>query len=149
MNQDIKKLWITALRGDAYQQATGALREELYDANDYDDAGNPSGPVKYAHCCLGVLCDLHSKATGMKWDDATDQYYETGSILPRAVADWAGIEDEYRTNIFNPSTVDIKVTVENPEPETEDDTNEDFVLSELNDDGYTFSEIADLIEAQL
>lgn len=47
MNQEIKKRWVAALRSGDYKQGTGALR----------NADNK-------FCCLGVLCDLHSKAHG-------------------------------------------------------------------------------------
>lgn len=40
MNQDIKKLWVDALRSGKYQQAEGALR------------------ISDGYCCLGVLCEV-------------------------------------------------------------------------------------------
>jgi hypothetical protein len=54
MNPEIKARWVAALRSGEYQQTTGNLRTE----NGF--------------CCLGVLCDLHSKATGIEW--AVDTY---------------------------------------------------------------------------
>ena len=44
MNQEIKKLWLEALRSGDYKQARGTLRRQYGD--------NPH------HCCLGVLCEI-------------------------------------------------------------------------------------------
>ena len=62
MNQQIKQLWVNALRSGEYKQATGRLRK-----ND-------------GYCCLGVLCDLHSKTTGeghWEGEGEGDQAYST------------------------------------------------------------------------
>jgi len=78
------------------------------------------------YCCLGVLCDLAAKAevipepeleNGAYWYDG-DRYY-----LSRKVQEWAGLE-------FN-----------NPSSETASDA-----LANLNDEGLTFTQIADFVE---
>jgi len=43
MNQNIKELWVKALRSGDFRQTIGAMR-------DYDYKGNPG-----SYCCLGVL----------------------------------------------------------------------------------------------
>lgn len=83
------------------------------------------------YCCLGVLCDLYTKETGNgTWESDTQYTFEfmykeendTPSCvnldLPPIVRKWAGI-----TNVFE----------------------EELVI--LNDDeGFTFNQIADVIE---
>ena len=76
-------------------------------------------------CCLGVLCDLYGKEHNVEWKlvDA-GIYYEfqdKKAILPLSVIEWAGVEDD------NPEICETP-------------------LSRLNDTGYTFNEIADIIE---
>lgn len=122
MNPEVKTQWLAALRGEEYQQAEGGLR-----------LGRPEhGPV--CHCCLGVLCDLHAKATGGRWEpsvacgDNAAAYLNEVSYLPREVQAWAGLLD------LNPTVVNAAITT---------------TLSSLNDNGATFKQIADLIEAQL
>lgn len=115
MNLDIKSDWVEALRSGNYKQSTTFLKT---------DEG---------FCCLGVLCDLHSKATGEGSWKGTFYVLESGDysdeILPDAVRKWAGLERHNPSVLY---AVDLSDTV-----------------SELNDSGTTFSRIADLIEAQL
>jgi hypothetical protein len=90
---------------------------------------------KDAFCCLGVLCDLASQDGTGKWGKAGDKLYhfytegqEKGGFLPVAVQDWAGLDD------MSPGV---------------HHEGECRALAGLNDDGLTFNQIADLIEAQL
>jgi len=87
-----------------------------------------------SYCCLGVLCDLYLKENNQEWtvlsntEENIDEYYIAGQseTLPRPVRGWAGIEDSM--------------------PKTPLGTS----LIALNDDeDYTFSLIADVIEAEL
>jgi hypothetical protein len=76
MDQQVKKLWLEALRSGEYMQTTGELR-------------NGAG-----FCCLGVLCDLHAKQTGKgHWKD--DAYFSASAgdsgVPVDAVRDWAGL----------------------------------------------------------
>lgn len=81
-------------------------------------------------CCLGVLCDLYGKEHNVEWDLVEDEdhnYYrfqDGEASLPLSVIEWAGVEDT------NPSIPGKS-------------------LAELNDNGSTFNEIADLIEEHL
>jgi hypothetical protein len=128
MNTTIKSQWIAALRSGDYKQGRGWLRTDNY------------------YCCLGVLCDLHSKANPdhrQSWrpmcnyiDPLEKEYIEyiyaygksTTRLLPDDVQRWAGI---------GCSDPDIVVD------------NEALILSQLNDRGYTFEQIAKHIEEQL
>lgn len=80
MNKRVKKKWIKALESGKYKQTTGKLKG------------------KQGYCCLGVLCDLHAKETGKKWEptgsyNAPEYLGETGR-LPFTVCKWAGIDDD-------------------------------------------------------
>ena len=59
MNKDIKTLWVAALRSGDYEQAQGVLKR---------DGG---------FCCLGVLCDLHSKQYERKWYNGSYSEYHS------------------------------------------------------------------------
>ena len=109
MKEEIKKLWLAALRSGKYNQGQNALRR-----------GNK-------FCCLGVLCDLHAKETSGKWRRM--KVYLGGSVvLPTEVCVWAGLREP------------------NPLAKTEDLSSS---LVELNDGGWSFSEIADIIEKEI
>lgn len=124
MNPEIKSKWVAALRSGEYQQT----EERLCDGEG-------------GFCCLGVLSDLHMKATGNgEWSE--DYFRHPGyradgifkeDVPPRAVLDWAGMGSE------------------NPMMKLVDAEGEEYrdTIAELNDSGRTFAEIADLIEAQL
>lgn len=111
MNQEIKKKWVDALRSGEYQKGVGNL--------------NWGG----AFCCLGVLCDIHSKETGTKWEDS-GKYIDSHSYLPDQVMGWAELpRSQFGADVMRQS---VRLS-----------------LVSLNDAGVTFREIADLIEAQL
>jgi len=118
MDVEIKKLWLEALRSGEYKQAQGLLT---------DGEG---------FCCLGVLCDIHSKVTGDgDWHDYVDSpttyiagLYESSDVLPAEVAEWAGL------GITSPHVRHGANSV---------------AIAELNDLGYEFSKLADIIEDQL
>jgi hypothetical protein len=79
-------------------------------------------------CCLGVLCDLYGKENNVEWDlvndDGNYEFHYQSERLPLFVVEWAGVEND------NPEICETS-------------------LSELNDKGSTFNEIADLIEEHL
>ncbi len=75
MKKDIKERWIKALLSGEYFQAQGCLK--------YGDG----------YCCLGVLCDLYLIEKGGQWeiDKGTFHIDDEDSLLPKKVADWAGV----------------------------------------------------------
>ena len=80
-------------------------------------------------CCLGVLCDLYIKENNVEWEINEDDMYryeKHSAVLPPSVVEWAGVEDS------NPYVNGGIGT-----------------LSGLNDKGFTFNEIAGLIEEHL
>lgn len=146
MDSERKAEWVAALRSGEYQQARGALARK-------DDE---NGTVRY--CCLGVACDLAAKAgiigepqTESDFEDdklAFTYEYETGhgrvretATLPRPVRTWLGLDG-------------LGSDAHNPMVQFQFDTEEQHAryplgqatLAEINDEGYDFNKIADLIE---
>lgn len=131
MNPQVKEKWINALRSGEYKQG----REKLRSPNGY--------------CCLGVLCDLYSKEKEIEWTfkeafeeentQPVDRWYFDGEseFLPQSVKEWAELEQ------INPL---IKIDVDDP---WEDPWSYHEEVANLNDTGYTFTAIANLIEQQL
>lgn len=76
MNEEVKKLWVNALRSGKYKQAKSTLRNN------------------YGYCCLGVLCDLYDPN---KWEhsdfvpETRFSYLYMTSLLPTEVVQWAGL----------------------------------------------------------
>lgn len=130
MNREIRDQWTAALRSGDYFQGRAALHTNI------------NGHVQ--HCCLGVLCELALKAgvvertsrygdEGYGWADSSGIAVEN-SILPDEVRDWAGLKS--RAGVLPVRVVDAN-------GRGRDD------LTELNDvAGYTFEQIADVIEEQ-
>ena len=109
MNQEIKTKWVAALRSGEYTQAKGKLK------------------IEESFCCLGVLCDLHSKEKTIEWNK--ELYLEATGMLPEAVKEWANID----SSNGNPVIINKKSQT----------------LAWHNDENSTFLEIADAIENQL
>lgn len=118
MKKEIADKWTAALRSSDYKQGPGALCKDG------------------AFCCLGVLCDLHRQEVGGEWTKADvpfasvpagSTYYTAGddydyALLPETVAEWAGVRSV------------------SPSPRYQQ------CLTVLNDNGWTFERIADLID---
>lgn len=79
-------------------------------------------------CCLGVLCELHRKNCEKpdKWKSQWQRFYyaNQGNYIPLTVRQWA------------------EIVTSNPETSL-------GPLAYLNDLGYTFEQIADIIEKEL
>jgi len=132
MNPQVKEMWVNALMSGDYEQTQGKLRTTT------------------GFCCLGVLTDLYAKETNQDWilessdpeNIATEDYYtfeQTDDFLPESVKQWAGLD-----------SVCPKVMVENDDccEEFGDDEYIPQELSELNDNGESFIQIAKLIQDQ-
>ena len=81
----------------------------------------------YYYCCLGVLSVLYCKAHASSWRMAGRK-----QGLSRKVATWAGLPK----GLKGPTDVSIRIR-------------SSFSLSGANDQGATFTMIADAIETQL
>lgn len=119
MNTEIKEKWLKALRSGEYIQTTGILK---------DDRG---------YCCLGVLCDLYRKDKNIQGFDNEKGIFidlfenKSNEILTDDVMLWAGLDNR------DPAvSLGLKEFFSN-------------TLSNLNDNGESFNEIADLIEQNL
>lgn len=117
----LKALWTKALRSGEYTQGKSVLRR--------DDK----------FCCLGVACDLYSKEhPEYPVRDYKDSYtYGPNAInlvLPTEVQEWLF---EYTTQHdgHNPAFTIVS-----------DTDSQCISLAELNDSGFTFSQIADVID---
>jgi hypothetical protein len=126
MKADIKAKWLADLRSGKFPQTDSILRS----------------PVGY--CCLGVLCDLYSRETGVPWEEnAHVEFSMHGghSVLPNEVQTWADLHHEHGGYI----------TATKYHDEGEETTvDHDVTLTELNDNWkYDFAQIADVIEQQL
>jgi hypothetical protein len=130
MNPEVKQKWIDALRSGKYDQGSEKLRSVT------------------GYCCLGVLCDLYSKEQGAEWEfhgiietnlQPQDYWYFEGEseFLPESVKEWAGLP------VGNPS-----VRVDVTDNADEDDWFYNDEIANLNDSGYTFNELSELIEQQ-
>jgi hypothetical protein len=124
INPEIKELWCNTLESDEYTQAKGRLR-------------NTNG-----FCCLGVLSDLAVKAGVQEWvvdvDDGNNSYAikEDEKTLKRGTLSyeiqyWAGLN-----------------LVGNDDPIVQWH-GKSRRLSALNDEGYDFKTIAQIIREQL
>lgn len=131
MNPEWKAKWLEALRSGKYVQGTDCLR------NSEDQ-----------YCCLGVLCDVYDTS---QWhpeisfgkhrkycttDDFDDMY------IPFSLYKAFGVSSH---NPKLPVSGDLQRRLEN-------DHNihtTDIGLARLNDLGFTFNEIADLIDQYL
>jgi hypothetical protein len=117
MNVTIATLWADAL--SSYEQGQDRLRRD----NTY--------------CPLGVLCNEHSKATGMPWTLQDGYYTYLGErvLLPPAVVDWAGFEEHeiIRYQLYSSINVRLGGTT----------------VPLLGYARYTFPEIAELIREEL
>ncbi len=131
MNPEIKEKWVSALLSGKYDQGDGKLRS----VNGY--------------CCLGVLCDIYSHEHNQEWKfrgneetnlQPQDYWYfdDESEFLPESVRDWAGITQK---------SPYVKIDVQ------EDNEEENWFyhehVADLNDSGYTFTELANLIQTQL
>lgn len=122
MHPDKKELWITALRSGEYRQGQSALHTKRY----------VGAEVVTTFCCLGVLCDVARKngldlrVEGLDSVFGDVKYGENTAFLPVEVVGWAGLQAS--------------------NPHFFEESGEYRSLAGLNDQGATFSQIADIIE---
>lgn len=145
MNPQVKEKWVEALTNGTYKQAQGALQHdgELVD-----------GTLGVGYCCLGVLCDLYVKENpknphGARWEDGAFKFFDEklgrsrseGDLPPGFVYKWAGLDVE------DGSAPYVGISVEEAEGYGLVDESESLAV--LNDEGWTFKDIAEKIREQL
>lgn len=145
MNPEIKERWLTALRSGKYKQTDGYLNIQRNNPEAVPE-GNLRGN---GYCCLGVLCEL-AVADGVikKRHSPEGDFFEYGnpeandwdySVLPLSVKDWAGLTDT------NPYINDTFI-----DEDSDSDYPDNWIpISEPNDNGSNFEEIAQMIERDL
>lgn len=124
MNQEIKTKWLTALRSGKYEQGKGFLKN--LDNN---------------FCCLGVLCDIAIKENPElgKWvENDNDNYDEGDSITNHYVIE---TKDGDESGVL-PDAIRSWANMESPNPYI---TTKGMTLAQLNDQGNSFNQIADII----
>ena len=130
MNKAYKEKWVKALRSGKYKQTKGQLVRECGDDKTY--------------CCLGVLCDLVRNddqlgGTGlqMECNDALTIHPngESGGVIPFVTRKYLEIREGNPTLGFVGRA----------------DTKYNYIqtLANLNDNGMSFDQIADIIENKL
>ena len=77
-------------------------------------------------CCLGVLCDISGLSEWKKRPDDKEEYLGAYALLNKPIMDWSGMQNDsgYVSHGIN----------------------YDFQLTNLNDKGSSFAELADIIE---
>ena len=118
MKEEVKDLWLEALRSGKFRQGRRRLKVML-----------PDGRFEY--CCLGVLCEIAKPYLLDMWEKEEKEdvhfirFYGvfSGTLSPQ-VMDWAGMENDLGTRKGGP------------------------LLAYLNDGGWSFEEIARVIELE-
>ena len=94
-------------------------------SDDYEQGQRALRDDDDHYCCLGVACDISELS---EWDGG--DYLNQGGDLPDEVMDWLGLATPEGTYFWR----DRGLTR--------------HTLAELNDNGFTFNEIADIIERE-
>lgn len=118
MNKEIQKKWVEALRSGKYRQGEESLWSSYQEVLNYvdDDGQEHWEEVGETYCCLGVLCQI--------------------------------VDPEWR-EFFYDNGMDLQTTDLSDPVEHESGLDNNHVrsnLAELNDTGYSFDQIATIIE---
>lgn len=122
MNQEIKKRWVAALRSGSYKQRNGRLR--------YTE-----GDLETKYCCLGVLCDIVKDELGLEWVEQGTILGRTACI-PNTICEYTGVHAWGEFARTDNQCV-------------ERDNYKFSNLAHMNDNGFSFEEIAQVIEEKL
>lgn len=156
MDTEVKKLWIEALRSGKYLQCVG----KLHDYVDIEDSLVPESD-RHSYCCLGVLCDLalqNGVDVELQYRKINDNlpgqnvyfYDDESGVLPESVMRWAGLAEKNPDIYLGDIRPDI-VQWMIDELGNDSDINEHSyqLISEINDLGVGFLDIAEIIEKAL
>lgn len=136
MDAEIKRRWVEALRSGNYKQERKALIHKAH---------TPNGRDRYSYCCLGVLCAVldPERIERAKFDENGNIFWNQLDLV-----DIEGEEPEVDDSQLLPRWAQ-KMAGLGEDPTVQYCSNEHSCLSGLNDELLSFTEIADLIEAQL
>lgn len=145
MKAEYKQRWVEALRSGDYEQATGKL-------TIVDDNGNKS------HCCLGLLCELVKDDMGLSVREVqrvvggyslgygtTDEYGDDSfatAVLSSPIEQAVGLSHRYG----GVPEYNFNLDPSKPVDGWTEGADVQLHLASLNDEGFTFSQIADIIE---
>lgn len=124
MDHSVKLRWVRALRSGEYKQS----KESFLRITQKDHSK--------IYCCFGVLCELYLREfTGYEFTspekgEICDKLFGIPNVLPVPVMKWAGLQ----------SSVGPILEYNKEQPVT---------LATLNDLGYDFQTLADIIEEYL
>jgi hypothetical protein len=157
MNPEIKAQWIAALRSGDYQQGRATL------AKAYAEEGK----IVTKYCCLGVLCDVLTRnnfpglrltddprpriGIPLKWSYGVNDWKES-SVLPKDLNFALGLNESNPRIPFNQEIWDdprLDYVKSSDVPVKSYYVPSSIDLASLNDHGFSFTEIADLIETYL
>lgn len=128
---EFKEKWLIALRSGDYQQTKGWLRK----------SGERDG-----FCCLGVACDILDSGLwiiGGNYSNPQVQHWKDKDCLPPRFATKQMFVGGYSFIETDPDDDGYR------QGEDEEDHDAYTKLSNMNDHGSTFAEIADWIEVNL
>lgn len=132
MNKNAEK-WVAALKSGDYDQTQSVLKRT---ASDPDNAN-------VGHCCLGVACEVYHKETGEgEWK------VEILATIPYFVTDDSADTPQTKNDIVLPVAVREWLGLASTGGDYLDGYGDASSLTDLNDSGATFAEIADLIESE-
>jgi hypothetical protein len=130
MRKDVMEMWVKALRSGNYSQT----KECLHDSKGM--------------CCLGVLCDIYTQGREgwAEWDlcDEEERVDDHGNI--EDYAQWSMFDNHETLPCEVREWANIKHSDGSFETEGCDGTQYTESLATLNDKGYTFNDLADIIE---
>lgn len=137
MKNEIKQQWLAALRGGTYSQARSCLHK-----ND-------------EFCCLGVLCDLVAPDKWIPAHGGTSVFgFDVGAgdierlTLPGFVMGACGFPNGSPTiDVPKDNPMWTRLQARDAHGYTSNFKEGKISLAALNDYGFSFAEIADLIEA--
>ena len=129
MNKVVADKWIEALRSGKYAQTRGTLCRSICEST--------------SHCCLGVLTEiaiehgLKVEKTRYEKDKNIVVYNGNAAFLPMNVQAWAEIKN-VDGMMFGGEGIEADIEIGGKKYAS---------LAQANDDGKTFDEIADVLEA--
>ena len=131
-NKEALRNWVSELRSGKYPQTSGQLR---------DSEG--------AYCCLGVACEISNLGEWTGVENYLAKGDERMGSLPLAIREFYGTGSEDMVHISNESVIKVlgqeffETLVDNVAMNTGH-----LNLANLNDNGATFADIADIIELE-
>lgn len=134
MKADVKAQWVAALRSGTYQQGQAQLRRKIADGS-------------YQYCCLGVLCAITPEIE-FELDERKDYAGFIGKPESSSLCFMPIGSVEFFSAVTGEaeSPVDYTVSVESYIEGLDGRNGERTSLIGLNDNGFTFDQIADVIE---